>query len=118
MSWTANWSFSAGKRGSLIGRVSGLMPPSQIVDDSYLHALRVYRDTGSGAVRLQASVHNGEMKRYARLRFWLAGLMRVIQLPRLDRIYHPQRQLASVDAPRRLESGPLTRAASDGLYLC
>lgn len=35
----------------------------QIVDDGYLHALRVYRDTISGAVRLQASVHDGEMKR-------------------------------------------------------
>ncbi|PYH90859.1 hypothetical protein BO71DRAFT_62961 [Aspergillus ellipticus CBS 707.79] len=35
----------------------------QIVDDDYLHALRVYRDNVSGAVRLQASVHKGEMKR-------------------------------------------------------
>ncbi|RJE18325.1 hypothetical protein PHISCL_09337 [Aspergillus sclerotialis] len=35
----------------------------QIVDDSYLHALRIYRDNASGAVRLQASVHRGEMKR-------------------------------------------------------
>ncbi|KAL2003602.1 hypothetical protein VTN02DRAFT_3148 [Thermoascus thermophilus] len=35
----------------------------QIVDDGYLHALRVYRDTISGALRLQASVHSGEMKR-------------------------------------------------------
>lgn len=35
----------------------------QIVDDDFLHALRVYRDNVSGAVRLQASVHKGEMKR-------------------------------------------------------
>ncbi|KAH8426939.1 uncharacterized protein LDX57_004662 [Aspergillus melleus] len=35
----------------------------QIVDDNFLHALRVYRDNISGAVRLQASVHKGEMKR-------------------------------------------------------
>lgn len=44
---------------------SQLKLPSQIVDDSYLHALRVYRDALTGAVRLQASVHKGEMKRYA-----------------------------------------------------
>lgn len=36
----------------------------QIKDDNYHHALRVYRDIPSGAVRLQASVHKGEMKRY------------------------------------------------------
>jgi hypothetical protein len=36
----------------------------QILDDNYLHALRIYRDKVSGAVRLQASVHKGEMKRY------------------------------------------------------
>ncbi|KAL4897115.1 hypothetical protein BDV59DRAFT_169828 [Aspergillus ambiguus] len=35
----------------------------KIVDDNFLHALRVYRDTVSGAVRLQASVHKGEMRR-------------------------------------------------------
>ncbi|PYH77270.1 hypothetical protein BO82DRAFT_424378 [Aspergillus uvarum CBS 121591] len=35
----------------------------QIVDDDFLHALRVYRDEVSGAVRLQASVHKGELKR-------------------------------------------------------
>ncbi|GES58531.1 hypothetical protein ATEIFO6365_0004068200 [Aspergillus terreus] len=35
----------------------------KIVDDNFLHALRIYRDTVSGAVRLQASVHKGEMKR-------------------------------------------------------
>ncbi|KAM0110724.1 hypothetical protein ACP6JB_003511 [Aspergillus fumigatus] len=35
----------------------------QILDDNYLHALRIYRDKVSGAVRLQASVHKGEMKR-------------------------------------------------------
>ncbi|KAA8646268.1 uncharacterized protein ATNIH1004_007695 [Aspergillus tanneri] len=35
----------------------------QIVDDNFLHALRIYRDNISGVVRLQASVHKGEMKR-------------------------------------------------------
>jgi hypothetical protein len=35
----------------------------QILDDGYLHALRIYRDTVSGAIRLQASIHKGEMKR-------------------------------------------------------
>jgi hypothetical protein len=37
---------------------------SLITDDNYRHALRIYRDRISGAVRLQASVHDGEMKRY------------------------------------------------------
>ncbi|KAL2854847.1 hypothetical protein BJY01DRAFT_25402 [Aspergillus pseudoustus] len=36
---------------------------SPILDDDYMHALRVYRDRITGAVRLQASVHRGEMKR-------------------------------------------------------
>ncbi|OJJ85534.1 uncharacterized protein ASPGLDRAFT_65522 [Aspergillus glaucus CBS 516.65] len=35
----------------------------QIIDDNYLHALRIYQDTITGAVRLQASVHKGEMDR-------------------------------------------------------
>ncbi|KAJ5644954.1 hypothetical protein N7507_010965 [Penicillium longicatenatum] len=35
----------------------------QIVDDNYPHALRVYQDRVSGAVRLQASVHKGIMDR-------------------------------------------------------
>ncbi|KAL1973893.1 hypothetical protein VTN31DRAFT_5453 [Thermomyces dupontii] len=34
-----------------------------IVDDDYVHALRIYQDRLSGAVRLQASIHEGEMKR-------------------------------------------------------
>ncbi|KGO72936.1 hypothetical protein PITC_061640 [Penicillium italicum] len=34
-----------------------------ITDDDYVHALRVYKDTVTGAVRLQASVHQGEMNR-------------------------------------------------------
>ncbi|KAJ5861713.1 uncharacterized protein N7529_009023 [Penicillium soppii] len=34
-----------------------------ITDDGYGHALRVYEDVESGAVRLQASVHEGEMTR-------------------------------------------------------
>ncbi|PWY84514.1 hypothetical protein BO94DRAFT_101548 [Aspergillus sclerotioniger CBS 115572] len=44
----------------------------QIVDDDFLHALRVYRDNVSGAVRLQASVHKGEMKRFHRMPVWTA----------------------------------------------
>ncbi|KAI1838296.1 hypothetical protein DTO013E5_2535 [Penicillium roqueforti] len=32
-----------------------------ITDDGYMHALRVYKDTVTGAVRMQASVHLGEM---------------------------------------------------------
>lgn len=40
---------------------------SVITDDGYGHALRVYEDVESGAVRLQASVHEGEMTRYVEL---------------------------------------------------
>ncbi|KAL4810290.1 hypothetical protein BDV18DRAFT_55618 [Aspergillus unguis] len=36
---------------------------SPIYDGEFLHALRVYRDKVTGAVRLQASIHRGEMKR-------------------------------------------------------
>jgi hypothetical protein len=36
---------------------------SQIYDDNFLHALRIFRDRITGAVRLQASVHQGELKR-------------------------------------------------------
>jgi hypothetical protein len=35
----------------------------QILDDTYRHALRIYHDTVSGAIRLQASVHLSEMDR-------------------------------------------------------
>jgi hypothetical protein len=38
----------------------------QIRDDNYLHALRVFLDKDSDAVRLQASIMQGEMKRYHR----------------------------------------------------
>lgn len=34
-----------------------------ILDDNYIHALRIYHDRLSGAIRLQASVHEGDMKR-------------------------------------------------------
>ncbi|KKZ65283.1 hypothetical protein EMCG_08891 [[Emmonsia] crescens] len=34
----------------------------RIVDDNYLHALRIFQDRPSGAIRLQASVHSGEME--------------------------------------------------------
>jgi hypothetical protein len=37
---------------------------SQIMDDNFLHALRVFRDKNSKAIRLQASVIRGEMKGY------------------------------------------------------
>lgn len=38
---------------------------SLIDDDNFIHALRVYRDRISGAIRLQASVHEGDMRRWA-----------------------------------------------------
>ncbi|OJD15609.1 hypothetical protein AJ78_04162 [Emergomyces pasteurianus Ep9510] len=33
----------------------------RILDDNYLHALRIFQDRPSGAIRLQASIHSGEM---------------------------------------------------------
>ncbi|EKV05998.1 hypothetical protein PDIG_81950 [Penicillium digitatum PHI26] len=38
-----------------------LMFARTITDDDYVHALRVYKDTVTGAVRLQASVYLGDM---------------------------------------------------------
>lgn len=35
-----------------------------ITDDDYVHALRVYKDTVTGAVRLQSSVHLGDLNQY------------------------------------------------------
>ena len=35
----------------------------EIIDDDFLHALRIYWDPDSKAVRMQASVLRGEMKR-------------------------------------------------------
>lgn len=42
-----------------------LTSTSTITDDDYVHALRVYRDTVTGAVRLQSSVHLGDLNQYA-----------------------------------------------------
>lgn len=64
---------------------------SQINDDGFLHALRVYRDAISGAVRLQSSVHNGEMKRYIGLkniRLVKSSTDCALQSPCLDGIHN------------------------------
>lgn len=37
----------------------------EIIDDHYPHALRLFRDKGSGGVRLEASALRGELKKYA-----------------------------------------------------
>jgi hypothetical protein len=39
----------------------------QIMDDNFLHALRIFREKTTKAIRLQASVIRGEMKRYSSL---------------------------------------------------
>jgi hypothetical protein len=44
---------------------SNSCPNSEIYDDGYRHALRIYRDHHSKAVRLQASVATGPMKKSA-----------------------------------------------------
>lgn len=41
-----------------------LIYASTITDDDYVHALRVYKDTVTGAVRLQSSVHLGDLNQY------------------------------------------------------
>ena len=38
---------------------------SQIVDDNFKHALRLFKEKDSGGIRLQASVLSGELKRYS-----------------------------------------------------
>ncbi|KAF9889064.1 hypothetical protein FE257_008041 [Aspergillus nanangensis] len=58
-----------------------------IVDDNYLHALRIYRDKASGAVRLQASVHKGEMKRCP---VWIAFITQQIGLRGWIRLEEPK----------------------------
>lgn len=47
-----------------VGPLSTNAVYSLIDDDNFIHALRVYRDRMSGAIRLQASVHEGDMRRY------------------------------------------------------
>lgn len=64
MSWTGNEKYIAGEwilKSSPTHQRHYLIDDSQIVDDDYPHALRVYRDKTTKAVRLQASVHKGEM---------------------------------------------------------
>ncbi|ERF70930.1 hypothetical protein EPUS_06715 [Endocarpon pusillum Z07020] len=58
----------------------------KIIDDNYLHALRVYRDRYSRAVRLQASVHKGEMKRVP---IWTAFITQYLVFPTWLRLASP-----------------------------
>ncbi|KAH8692627.1 hypothetical protein BGW36DRAFT_23436 [Talaromyces proteolyticus] len=67
-----------------------------IVDDSYLHALRIYKDRISGSIRLQASIHQGEMERapvwtafitpYIESSFWARRIGKRVVLRDLRRI--------------------------------
>ncbi|GAD95267.1 hypothetical protein NFIA_065690 [Paecilomyces variotii No. 5] len=50
----------------------------QILENNTLHALRIYQDTTSNAVRLQASIHRGEMKRAP---LWTAFITHNVQSP-------------------------------------
>ncbi|KAL1957919.1 hypothetical protein VTO42DRAFT_5311 [Malbranchea cinnamomea] len=50
----------------------------QIIDDDFLHALRIYRDTDSKAVRLVAQVHEGEL---TRVPVWNAFIHRQMRSP-------------------------------------
>ena len=52
-----------GETSSNLRHALTLTKTRRIIDDDYLHALRIYRDRDSKAVRLQASVLRGEMKR-------------------------------------------------------
>ncbi|KAJ5135579.1 uncharacterized protein N7515_004857 [Penicillium bovifimosum] len=59
----------------------------KITDDGYKHALRVYRDRVTGAVRLQASVLDGEMKRTP---VWIAFITHNLHKPNWFK--HPDRR--------------------------
>lgn len=45
-----------------------MISASTITDDDYVHALRVYKDTVTGAVRLQSSIHLGDLNQYVNCR--------------------------------------------------
>ncbi|KAL4785688.1 hypothetical protein BJX76DRAFT_165416 [Aspergillus varians] len=60
---------------------------SPIMDDGYLHALRVYRDKVTGAVRLQASIHRGEMERAP---VWTAFITDLVRTHRWLRVVEPK----------------------------
>ena len=46
-------------------QVWGLTLYRRIVDDHYEHGLRLFQETQTGVIRLQASVQTGEIKRQA-----------------------------------------------------
>ncbi|OGE48122.1 hypothetical protein PENARI_c032G00671 [Penicillium arizonense] len=56
----------------------------KINDDEYPHALRVYQDLETGAVRLQSSIMEGEMSRTP---VWTAFITKHVEKPRLIQQY-------------------------------
>ncbi|WEW55143.1 hypothetical protein PRK78_000571 [Emydomyces testavorans] len=55
----------------------------QILDDNFLHALRIYQDIETKAVRLQASIHQGELQRKG----WIQRIgSKVVHLSELQRV--------------------------------
>ncbi|KAL4795558.1 hypothetical protein BDV19DRAFT_166908 [Aspergillus venezuelensis] len=70
---------------------------SPILDDDFLHALRVYRDKVSGAIRLQASVHKGEMKRAP---VWTAFITHLYRTPKWIRVMPDQKHIELRELPQ------------------
>lgn len=63
MLWRVSKSYQEGKSSA-----QRLTSTSTITDDDYVHALRVYKDTVTGAVRLQSSIHLGDLNQYVNCR--------------------------------------------------
>lgn len=73
MNWQASWKSMAGTFISCLPTLVLLERKPchltnmsrQIIDDNFLHALRIFRDHETKSVRIQASVHQGELEKYA-----------------------------------------------------
>lgn len=92
-----------------------LTDSSKIVDDHFEHALRLWRDRDSDGIRLQASVHRGELKRYFHVTyspFLHLSLTWPCQKTGLDGLYNTSDQLSDLDATRRLENDSPRRSAT------
>ncbi|KAL4938194.1 hypothetical protein BDV06DRAFT_60439 [Aspergillus oleicola] len=76
---------------------------SPILDDDFLHALRVYRDKETGAIRLQASVHKGEMKRAP---VWTAFITHLYRTPKWLRVMPDKKHIELRELPQVIFTFP------------
>ncbi|KAL3464423.1 hypothetical protein BJX64DRAFT_96561 [Aspergillus heterothallicus] len=92
---------------------------SPILDDDYMHALRVYRDKVTGAVRLQASIHRGEMKRSP---VWTAFITEQVKTRGWIRMIDPKvillRDLRQTIFTSSDYTPPKTRKGQHRLHFC